>query len=100
MKKLLVVLTLLLTLTRLYAIEGMWLPILLEKLNEKEMQEMGLRLTAEDIYSVNQSSLKDAIVFSEGAVPVQSSHRMALSSQTIIADEEPYKGLVQLNTII
>jgi hypothetical protein len=62
MKKLLVVLALLFALTRLYAIEGMWLPILLEKLNEKEMQEMGLQLTAEDIYSVNQSSLKDAIV--------------------------------------
>jgi hypothetical protein len=66
MKKLLVALSLLFAVTRLYAIEGMWLPILLEKLNEKEMQEMGLRLTAEDIYSVNQTSLKDAIIIFGG----------------------------------
>lgn len=42
--------------------EGMWIPILLEQLNIRQMQDMGLRLSAEDIYSVNHSSLKDAIV--------------------------------------
>lgn len=42
--------------------EGMWLPMLLKSLNESDMQSMGLKLSAEDIYSVNQSSLKDAIV--------------------------------------
>jgi hypothetical protein len=42
--------------------EGMWIPALLGVLNESEMQSMGLKLTAEDIYSVNKSSLKDAIV--------------------------------------
>ncbi|WP_394348130.1 S46 family peptidase [Pontibacter mangrovi] len=42
--------------------EGMWLPMLLKQLNEAEMQQKGMKLTAEDIYSVNQSSLKDAIV--------------------------------------
>jgi len=42
--------------------EGMWIPMLLEQLNEKEMKAMGLNITAEDIYSVNHSSLKDAIV--------------------------------------
>ncbi|MCH8554483.1 MAG: S46 family peptidase [Schleiferiaceae bacterium] len=42
--------------------EGMWLPFLLSDLNESEMRDMGLQLTAEDIYSVNQSSLKDAII--------------------------------------
>lgn len=42
--------------------EGIWLPILLEQLNEAEMQEMGMKISAEDIYSVNHSSLKDAIV--------------------------------------
>jgi hypothetical protein len=46
----------------LLAGEGMWLPILLQSLNEKEMQKMGMRITAEDIYSANHSSLKDAIV--------------------------------------
>ncbi len=42
--------------------EGMWLPMLLKQLNESDMQKKGLKLSAEDIYSVNQSSLKDAIV--------------------------------------
>lgn len=62
MKKHLLTLTLLLVFLRLTAVEGMWLPILLQQLNEKEMQQMGFRLTAEDIYSVNQNSMKDAIV--------------------------------------
>lgn len=44
------------------ATEGMWLPLLLNQLNEAEMQEMGMKMTAEDIYSVNKGSLKDAIV--------------------------------------
>lgn len=48
--------------TRLYAGEGMWLPLLLGQLNEKDMQAMGMKMTAEDIYSVNKGSLKDAIV--------------------------------------
>lgn len=42
--------------------EGMWLPLLLAKLNEKEMRAMGMKISAEDIYSINKSSLKDAIV--------------------------------------
>ncbi|WP_205504440.1 S46 family peptidase [Rufibacter psychrotolerans] len=42
--------------------EGMWLPMLLKQLNEADMQKKGMRLSAEDIYSVNKSSLKDAIV--------------------------------------
>lgn len=45
-----------------WAKEGMWLPQLLKNLNESDMQTMGLKLSAEDIYSINQSSLKDAIV--------------------------------------
>jgi hypothetical protein len=42
--------------------DGMWIPILLEKYNIEDMKDRGLRLSAEDIYSVNKSSLKDAIV--------------------------------------
>lgn len=42
--------------------EGMWLPLLLKQLNESDMQRNGLKLSAEDIYSINKSSLKDAIV--------------------------------------
>ena len=46
--------------------EGMWLPHLLKTLNENEMQLKGLKISAEDIYSVNESSLKDAIVALNG----------------------------------
>ena len=42
--------------------EGMWLLPLLKKMNIGTMQEMGLELSAEDIYSINNTSLKDAIV--------------------------------------
>ncbi len=42
--------------------EGMWLLPLIQKLNIGKMTEMGLQLSAEDIYSVNHSSLKDAVV--------------------------------------
>ncbi|PHQ57363.1 MAG: serine protease [Lutibacter sp.] len=40
---------------------GMWIPSLLEGVNEREMQMLGSKLTAKDIYDVNNSSLKDAI---------------------------------------
>lgn len=46
--------------------EGMWLPILLEQLNIEDMQARGFKLTAEDIYSVNHSSMKDAVVLFGG----------------------------------
>jgi hypothetical protein len=42
--------------------EGMWLPVLLDQLNIEDMQAQGLILTEEDIYSVNQACIKDAIV--------------------------------------
>ncbi len=42
--------------------EGMWLPLLLEKMNEKEMKSLGMKISAKDIYNVNGGSLKDAIV--------------------------------------
>ncbi len=46
----------------LKADEGMWLLPLLQKLNINKMQDLGLKLSAEDIYNFNNSSLKDAIV--------------------------------------
>lgn len=58
-------LTFLLALT-LHAAEGMWIPALLKALNEGDMQAMGLKMSAEDIYSVNKSSLKDAVVLFGG----------------------------------
>jgi hypothetical protein len=42
--------------------EGMWLPSLVGKLNIDKMHTMGLKLSAEQIYSINNSSLKDAVV--------------------------------------
>lgn len=44
-----------------WATEGMWIPTLL-KVVEGDMQAMGLKLSAEDIYNINRSSLKDAVV--------------------------------------
>lgn len=51
---------------RVKADEGMWLLPLIEKLNMGRMTELGLKLSAEDIYSLNQPSLKDAIVIFGG----------------------------------
>lgn len=47
---------------RAKADEGMWLPLLLNDYNYEEMKRLGLKLTPEQIYSINNSSLKDAIV--------------------------------------
>ncbi len=62
MKKAIVVMLSLLVSLAAVADEGMWLLPLLQKLNIKDMQAKGLELSAEDIYAVNGSSLKDAIV--------------------------------------
>lgn len=42
--------------------EGLWIPLFLGELNEAQMKALGMRITAEDIYSENNVSLKDAIV--------------------------------------
>ena len=61
MKK--VIITLLAALLWLPSIadEGMWIPMLLKR-NEADMQQKGMKISAEDIYSINQACLKDAIV--------------------------------------
>ena len=62
MKKLFLSLLVLLTaLVPVKADEGMWLPLLISS-RIKDMQDKGFRLTAEDVYSVNKASLKDAVV--------------------------------------
>ncbi len=48
--------------SKLVADEGMWLPMFIERLNYTDMQKLGLQLTADEIYSVNHASMKDAIV--------------------------------------
>lgn len=49
-----------------HADEGMWIPSLLKSLNESDLKTKGLKISVEDIYSVNKSSIKDAIVLFGG----------------------------------
>ena len=46
--------------------EGMWMLPYLQKMNSKDMKARGCKLSAEEIYSMNNSSLKDAIVIFGG----------------------------------
>jgi hypothetical protein len=46
--------------------EGMWMPSFLSQVNIEKMQKMGLELTASDIYNINSSSLKDAVIVLDG----------------------------------
>ncbi|HMR19087.1 MAG TPA: S46 family peptidase [Sphingobacterium sp.] len=62
MKKILLLFTLSIVSLTTMADEGMWFLMHLKRLNEADMQRKGLKLTAEEIYSINNSSLKDAIV--------------------------------------
>lgn len=62
LKKVFLGLLLLCSVSLLKGEEGMWLPFLLEKLNEKQMRSLGMKIGAKDIYSINKGSLKDAIV--------------------------------------
>ena len=66
MKKLIVSALAMLVALTTFADEGMWLLPLLKKLNLKDMQAKGLELTADDIYKINGSSIKDAIVIFGG----------------------------------
>ena len=66
MKKLFLTLTAAVLSFTAMADEGMWLLPYLQKMNIKDMKAKGLKLSAEDIYSVNKSSLKDAIVIFGG----------------------------------
>lgn len=66
MRRILPYFFLLATLAPARAEEGMWLPLLLKQLNEGDMRTRGLKLSAEDIYAINKSSLKDAVVLFNG----------------------------------
>jgi hypothetical protein len=59
--KILSLLLLLFITLSIFAREGMWIPILLDR-NIAEMREMGFKLNTDDIYNVNNASMKDAIV--------------------------------------
>lgn len=67
MRKFLIsILTLLLSLSSIHADEGMWMLPLVEQLNIREMQGLGLEMTAEQIYNSENPSLKDAVVIFGG----------------------------------
>ncbi len=62
MKKIIsVFLVAVLTMGSAFAGEGMWLLNKLKQVNEAQMHKLGFKLTAEDIYSLNQASMKDAV---------------------------------------
>ncbi|MBR4804489.1 MAG: S46 family peptidase, partial [Bacteroidales bacterium] len=65
MKKILSFLFVIVTVTATFADEGMWIPMLLGK-NEADMQKQGMRITAKDIYDINNACLKDAVVLFGG----------------------------------
>ena len=62
MKRIFLLLTFMMSFLQLKADEGMWLLTMIKRLNGVDMKKEGLKLTPEEIYSVNNSSLKDAIV--------------------------------------
>ena len=61
MKRIILTFLTILTNFAVWADEGMWLPSLISQ-RIADMQEKGFRLTAEDIYNINEASLKDAVV--------------------------------------
>ncbi|MCW3085634.1 MAG: Peptidase [Bacteroidetes bacterium] len=65
MKKLFILIAALFTVGTTIADEGMWLPALLKN-NYEDMQRLGLKLTADQLYDINHSSLKDAVVWFNG----------------------------------
>ena len=67
MKRILsILLALFFSLNFAFAGEGMWIPLLLKKYNIKDMQAQGFKLSADDIYSINQASMKDAVMIFGG----------------------------------
>jgi hypothetical protein len=81
----------------LYADEGMWLLTLINELNIKKMQEMGCKLSADDIYSINKSSLKDAVViFGRGCTAeIVSSQGLILTNHHCGYDAIQYHSTVE-----
>ena len=66
MKKILIAFVLSISLLKASADEGMWLPMLLGEQVYNDMVKRGLKLTKEQLYSINKSSLKDAILIFGG----------------------------------
>ncbi|OQP45692.1 S46 family peptidase [Niastella populi] len=66
MKKILLTVVLAVTMVRSFADEGMWLPLLLGQQVYNDMVKRGVKLTKEQLYSMNKASIKDAIIIFGG----------------------------------
>ena len=76
--------------------EGMWLPLFIDRLTYDNMQKMGLNLRQEEIYSINNGSLKDAIVIFGGGCTGE-----ILSNQGLIFTNHHcgYASIAALSTV-
>ena len=78
-----------------HADEGMWFLMFLDRLNQRDMEKMGLQLTSEEIYSINNSSLKDAIVQFNGGCTAE-----LVSDQGLVLTNHHcgYNAIAELST--
>jgi len=78
-----------------HADEGMWFLMFLDRLNQRDMEKMGLQLTSEEIYSINNSSLKDAIVQFNGGCTAE-----LVSSEGLVLTNHHcgYNAIAELST--
>lgn len=78
-----------------HADEGMWFLMHIERLKYRDMQKLGLQLTSEEIYSVNNNSLKDAILQFNGGCTAE-----IISNQGLILTNHHcgYDAIAELST--
>ena len=72
---------------------GMWIPSLLDGMNEKEMKNLGMKMSVQDIYDVNNSSLKDAVPQFNGGCTAE-----VISSQGLLLTNH-HCGFGEINRI-
>ena len=79
----------------IHADEGMWFLMFIDRLNQRDMEEMGLQLTSEEIYSINNSSLKDAIVQFNGGCTAE-----LISNQGLVLTNHHcgYRAIAELSS--